>query len=666
MSYRKQLPIKTVLKGSATTLPVSLIFFNFTVFANDVAIYSEDDFLEPIPSVEAATRYSMPLSEAPSSVTLISREMIDAMPMVNFVDVLKLVPGFQVFFANGSIQATTINGQSDRFPRRLEIRVDGRSVYTPINSSVSWESLGLDSNDIAYIEVVRGSNVAAYGTNAVQGAVNIVTRNPLTDSGTEVRLTTGDWHTRNTSIRHSFKGETAAYTLRVNYRENQGFSGLDDQSYADSAVLQGVYTPSLFNEFQWELGYSDGNFGFGDGDRPEEFTDEDIATQWFALSWKHQQGRHTYKLNSAINLGTYERSQQVLLTEELDISPNELYTLYPGQNDKLIEIEEGEREYQQYDIEWQHHIALNSANHLLWGAGARHQSLNAPAEFGNDSDSSATIYFLFGNIDWSFNRHWRVNLSVMTEDHEHRDTKFSPRLSLKYQLNQDHHFRVSTSVAYRQPSLYEQERLIQRELDSGLIADLIFISDPDLGSEKFQTYELAYLGYWFNKKLSLDYRLFREYLDDEVLYVKHAYDDINSKFRQLENADSNRTSGYETQIQWRPDNTWLIAAQYYNTRMLKKVRSPEHIASMLLSKRFAGNWQISGTFYHQSEVNWLRGTSVASWHRYDLKVSKGWHLNGSDIDLALIVQNMSDEEYVEYQAGNAFEQLTFISLKVSF
>ena len=87
---------------------------------------------------------------------------------------------------------------------------------------------------------------------------------------------------------------------------------------------------------------------------------------------------------------------------------------------------------------------------------------------------------------------------------------------------------------------------------------------------------------------------------------------------------------------------------------------------MLLSKRFAGNWQISGTFYHQSEVNWLRGTSVASWHRYDLKVSKGWHLNGSDIDLALIVQNMSDEEYVEYQAGNAFEQLTFISLKVSF
>lgn len=666
MSCRKNTHIKTVINGSANTLLASFILSNFAVHANGETTYSESDFLEPIPNVEAATRYSMPLSEAPSSVTLITREMIDAMPMVNFVDILKLVPGFQVFFANGSIQAATINGQSDRFPKRMEIRVDGRSVYTPINSSVSWESLGLDSNDIAYIEVVRGSNVAAYGANAVQGAVNIVTRNPLTDSGTEVSLTAGDWHTRNTSVRHAFRGETAAYTLRANYRENQGFDHLNDQSYADSAALQGVYTPSLLDEFQWEVGYSDGNFGFGDGDRPESFIDEDIDTQWFALSWKHQQAQHTFKLNTSINLGSYNRSQQVLLTEELDISLSELNTLYPGQVDRLIEVDEGKREYQQYDIELQHHIALDSANHFLWGGGIRHQNLNAPAEFGNDSDSSATIYFLFSNIDWSFNQQWRANLGLMVEDHEQQDSDFSPRLSLKYQLNQNHHLRISTSIAYRQPSLYEHERLIQRELDSGIIADLVFISDPDLSSEKFQTYEFAYLGYWFNNKLSLDYRLFREYIDDEVIYMKYPYNDIDSKFRQLENTGDNRISGYETQIQWRSDNRWLVTAQYYNTRTLKKVRSPEHIASVLLSKKFAHNWQISGTFYHQSEIRWLRGSRVPSWHRYDLKVSKGWQLNGADIDLALIVQNISDEKYLEYQAGNEFEQMTFVNLKVSF
>ena len=317
-------------------------------------------------------------------------------------------------------------------------------------------------------------------------------------------------------------------------------------------------------------------------------------------------------------------------------------------------------------FELQHHIALNSDSHFLWGAGIRHQELTAPAEFGSDSDSSATIYYLFSNVDWSFNQHWRANLGLMAEDHEQQDTEFSPRLSIKYHFNQDHHFRISGSVAYRQPSLYEKERLIQRELDSGIVADLLFATDPDIGSEKFQTYEIGYLGYWFDNKLSLDYRLFREYLDDEIRYVKHPYVDADNKFRQLENAFSNRTSGYETQIQWRPDISWLISAQYYNTRMVQKLRSPEHIASLLLSKKLPHNWQISGTFYHQSEIKWLRGSRVPSWHRYDLKLSKGWQLQGATIDLALIVQNISDEEYLEYQAGNQFEQMSFLSLKVSF
>ncbi|MEZ0155338.1 MAG: TonB-dependent receptor plug domain-containing protein [Candidatus Reddybacter sp.] len=663
-SYRQQ--VKTVIQLSLKILLTGLILSNHATFANDIAAYSESAFLESIPNVEAATRYSMPLSKAPSSVTLITRDMIDAMPMVNFVDILKLAPGFQVFYANASIQGVTVNGQSDRLPGRLEIRIDGRSVYTPINSSVSWESLGLLSNDIAYIEVVRGSNVAAYGANAVQGAINIVTRNPLTASGTEISYTTGDWNTRNTSVRHSFKAGAAAYTLRANYRENQGFDHLDDQSYADSAALQGVYTPSLFDEFQWELGYSDGNFGFGDGDRPEDFTNEGIDAQWFSLRWAHQWGRHTVKINTSANLGQYDRSNQVLLTEEFDITALELNALYPSQSDKLIEIEDGEREYEQYDLEFEHLIALNNESNFLWGAGIRHQKLTAPAEFSTNSHSSETIYFLFSNIDWSFNQYWRANLGVMAEDHENDDPEFSPRLAIKYHLNQDHHFRISGSLAYRQPSLYEKERVIQRELDSGAIADLLFITDPDLGSEKFQTYEFGYLGYWFDNKLSLDYRLFREYLDDGIKYIKHPSNDINGKFRQLENAESDRTSGYETQIQWRPDISWLVSAQYRNTRKENNFRPSNHIASMLVSKQLPDGWSVSGSFFHQSETNWQRGSNVPSWHRYDVKISKGWQIDDANIDLALILQNISDEEYLEYQAGNLFEQMTFVNLKVSF
>ena len=677
--YYFQQNLKERPKLPFITLLTSLVFLHSSAQASDTASYSESDFLTPIPRVESATRYSMTLADAPSSVTLISRDMIDAMPMVNFVDVLKLVPGFQVFFANGSIQGVTVNGQSDRFPRRLEIRVDGRTVYTPINSSVSWQSLGLDSNDIAYIEVVRGSNVAVYGANALQGAINIYTRNPTTDSGTEISYTDGDWNTHNTRVRHSFKSGAAAYTLRASYRENQGFDNLNDQSYADSAALQGVYTPSLFDEVQWEVGYSDGNFGFGDGDRPEEFADESVDSQWLALSWRRQRGRHSFKIKTSANLGTYDRSRQVLLTDEFDISLEQLQNLFPNQTDKLIETEDGKREYQQYDLELEHHISLGNGSNFLWGGGIRHQELSAPAAFGSNPDSDETLYFLFGNIDWSVNQHWQANLGVMAEDHENDDAEFSPRLAIKYHINQQHHLRISGSVAYRQPSLYEKERLVQREFDKETIIDLIFSTDPKLGSEKFQTYEFAYLGYWFENKLSIDYRLYREYLDDGIDYVKRPYPDYNGKFRQRENAASYRMSGYDTQVQWRPDSSWLMSLQYSNIRMDGLIapapgnagsdlgrRSPRHIGSLLLSKKLAHNWAISASAYHQSYVAWRGGAKVPSWHRYDMKVSKGWQLDGADIDLALIVQNISDEEYLEYQAGNLFEQMTFVTLKVSF
>ena len=67
-------------------LLTSLLISTQAALANAAMSYSESDFLDHIPTTEAATRYSMPLSKAPSSVTLITREMIDAMPMVNFVD----------------------------------------------------------------------------------------------------------------------------------------------------------------------------------------------------------------------------------------------------------------------------------------------------------------------------------------------------------------------------------------------------------------------------------------------------------------------------------------------------------------------------------------------------------------------------------------------------
>lgn len=641
-------------------------------------LISESDYLNLIPSVVTATRQDLPLTRSPSSVTVITRAMIKALPSTNLADIFKLVPGFQVFFANGSMQAVTANGQSDRFPRRLEIRVDGRTVFTPINSSVSWASLGLDLNDIDHIEVVRGSNIAAYGANAAQGAINIITRDPLSDRGTELTLVGGGWETRNVSLRHTAQLDSTAITVRAKYRENAGFDNLDDQSYVDSLAVQGIYTPNLANELRWEAGYSDGNFGFGDGDRPEEFSDEDIATHWLMLEWTHRRDDHLFKSRFSANRGSYDRSREGLLSAELEISPAELMLAFPGATDRLVELEVGKRQFRQYDFELEHSFNVTQRGQFLWGFGARHQEVLAPDQFNTDGYQICDSYYLFTNLQWRLAHRWTTNLGILAEENNKSDGEVSPRLSVNYHLSDSQHFRVSGSIAHRLPSLYERERLVQLEILPGTVADLTAISDPDVGAEKFETYELGYLGYWLDRRLSVDYRLFREYLDDGMDYVKRPYADIDDSYRVLENVASYRLTGYETQLQFKPDPSWLISLQYSNIRIFGTIphpdkttllakRSPHHTASVLVSKKIQNGWAVSATGYHQSWVAWQGGAKlIPSWHRYDMKLAKEWRFSRNSAELALILQNATDEEYLEYQNGNIFERTALAQLTLSF
>jgi iron complex outermembrane recepter protein len=349
----------------------------------------------------------------------------------------------------------------------------------------------------------------------------------------------------------------------------------------------------------------------------------------------------------------------------------------------LIELEVGKREYRQYDFEFEHSFKLSEKGQFLWGLGTRHQEVKAPNEFHSDSYENYDTYFLFSNLQWQFSDQWSTNLGVFGEKKDRSSGEFSPRLSINYHLNELHHFRISGSVAHRLPSLYERERLVQFDIVPGTLTDLIFISDPGLEAEEFQTYEFAYLGYLLDGRLSIDYRLFREYMDDGIDYIKYPYPDIDGKYRLLENAASYRMSGYETQIQLKPDPSWLISLQYSNIRIDGTIvhpskitqlgpRSPRHTSSFLISKQLDNNWAVSATAYHQSETHWRGGAQHnPSWHRYNVKISKHWTVSDntvsdSTVKLAFIVQNFTDEEYLEYQDGNVFDRMSLVQLSLDF
>ncbi len=131
-----------------------------------------------LPVVLSATRLRQSIVDAPAAISVIDRQMIDQSGVRELPELLRLVPGMVVGYDNGWNAFVSYHGTSADMARRMQVLVDGRSVYQPTLAEVNWVGLPLELSDIDRIEVVRGPNAAAYGANSVLGVVNIITRHP--------------------------------------------------------------------------------------------------------------------------------------------------------------------------------------------------------------------------------------------------------------------------------------------------------------------------------------------------------------------------------------------------------------------------------------------------------------------------------------------------------
>ena len=113
-----------------------------SVFASPGHI-SEFDLLSEIPTVNIASRMDQPVNLAPVSVTVINRELIDTSGAQNWGDLFRLVTGFQSYAVNDNRPGIAYHGFGDEFPNRMEVMIDGRSVYEPVFSTVLWGMLGI-------------------------------------------------------------------------------------------------------------------------------------------------------------------------------------------------------------------------------------------------------------------------------------------------------------------------------------------------------------------------------------------------------------------------------------------------------------------------------------------------------------------------------------------
>ena len=150
--------------------------------------------LEQLGNVEVTTASKEPeqVWRTPAAIYVITQEDIRRSGATSIAEVLRLAPGLEVARTDSDHWAVGIRGFGGQFSKSLLVLIDGRSVYSPLFSGVYWQVQDTLLEDIERIEVIRGPGGTIWGANAVNGVINIITKNTKDTHGTLVSMSGGN------------------------------------------------------------------------------------------------------------------------------------------------------------------------------------------------------------------------------------------------------------------------------------------------------------------------------------------------------------------------------------------------------------------------------------------------------------------------------------------
>ena len=138
--------------------------------------------------VTSVSKHEQKLIDSAAAIYVITQDDIRRIGAASIAEALRIVPGMQVGRVTSNTWSIGARGFCDVFSNKLLVLVDGRSVYSPLMGGVVWDTQDLMMDDIDRIEVIRGPGATLWGANAVNGIVNVVTKDAYRTQGALVTL----------------------------------------------------------------------------------------------------------------------------------------------------------------------------------------------------------------------------------------------------------------------------------------------------------------------------------------------------------------------------------------------------------------------------------------------------------------------------------------------
>ncbi len=609
--------------------------------------------------VVSASKQAQRLADAASAVFVITQDDIRRSGATSVPEVLRLAPGVQVARIDGSKWAISIRGFNGRYANKLLVLVDGRSIYTPVFAGVYWEVQDLLLEDIERIEVIRGPGASLWGSNAVNGVINILTKRAADTRGL-VSVTAGSPENTIVGVRYSGAlGDDARYRLYGKYLKQDGLLDRQGRDAEDdwrlgSGGFRLDWAPSGRDSVSLQGGLYDGamrqNLTVPSFAPPYAQLERDEA----AMSGGHLQGRWERALSdtSRLSLQMFYQNQQ--------------------RRDAITEFD-----VDTFDFDLQHTFALGERNALIWGLGYRHYRDDYRQTTLASMNPSQLDYGLFSAFVQDqislVPRELELTLGARLERNDFTGWEFQPNARLLWTPHPRHRLWGAVSRAVRTPSRAEDgmtlDLVTYRAPPLNFPVLLVLRGDAAFDSETLTAYELGY-RVLPSERLSLDIAAFYNDYDDlraasirpDLATVVDGNLQIPSLFA---NALQGRTHGVELAANWRAADRWRLQLAYSFLRVsvenkpgisgtfafLETTAQPRHQVSLLSSVDLRDDLEFDLWLRYTDELPARNfgslGSTPAVADYFSLNARLGWRPR-KDLELSLVGTNLLGPTHFEF------------------
>lgn len=617
---------------------------------------SEKDFLGDMPIVLSVSRLPQRLDETPGAVTILDRNMIRLSGARDVADLLRLVPGFQTStsFESGAPLAS-YHGGFDAFSARMQVLVDGRSVYSPYflgGTGRGLQTVALE--DIERIEVLRGSNSAAYGARAMLGVVNIVTRHTQDTLGLQAALTRGENAINDSQARIGWGKEDASYRLMLDRRADAGLTGSNGHNQISRVNFRADLRGPANDDIQLRAGGLEIESGNGYSYKDANPLRDNFSSSAYAqLDWRRSLGADE---DLAIGFSHTEESAR----------DNFSYAPIPA-----ILIDYGGRASND-TVSVQHTFRHNSALRVVWGGEVRREQVVSKPLYNTDSAFVTEFSRLFANAEWRLGRDLVLNAGSMFEHSSVSGDSLAPRLMLNWHVAEGQTLRAGVSQANRPPSTFEKFGNVRYVLN-GVLLQATTVSRGNVQPESVLAREIGYLGDFPKLGASLDVRAFHEQVSGFVRSRQYALpphtallSDVASDFI---NSEDLTIHGVEFQLKWRPwrDGQFIFNQAYVDIQSLDHDTSwaaPKLASSLTFFQKLPGNLDLSLMHQDNSTASPQGSTGdPVAMTRTDLRLGLPLRFGTNRGELALVVQNLG-VPYPDLDKNFQFQRRAFVTLRV--